>query len=67
MYGEIWAILLSVLIIIVAVLKSRMTTVSTLYCKKSEIADLLHDISDDAVIQISVGRNKYEHKRTRNY
>lgn len=67
MHGEIWALFLAVLIILVAVFKSLTTRVSTLYCKKSEILNLLEDISEDTVVQISVGRNIYEHKRTRNH
>ena len=58
MYGEIFALLLSIAIIFVTLIKAHTSQVCTHYCRKSEIPDLLKDLSDDTVIQILV-RKEY--------
>lgn len=62
MYGIIISLLIVVLMMFFIIAKAYTAGIHTLYCKKSEIYDVLENVPDDCVIQILIGGNSYELK-----
>lgn len=61
MYGALLALMISLLMIAMIIFKGRKEYPYALWCKKSELASIIDTLSDDAVIEIRIGRNSYEH------
>ena len=63
MFCTVISLLAVMVMTFLIILKARAANSFILRCEKSEIMQLLDDIPDDAVIEIWIGGNSYEHKR----
>lgn len=61
MYGAIFALLITVLMISMVIFKGHRAGGYAILCRKSDLASVIDTLSDDAIIQIWIGRNSYEH------
>lgn len=62
MFGAVFALLITLVMIFLVVLKGRRFDGHTFFCRKSELVSIIDTISEDSVIQIWIGRNSYEHE-----
>lgn len=61
MYGAIFALIITVMMISLIIFKAHTQGAYPLLCKKSELASIIDTLSDDTTIQIWIGRSLYEH------
>lgn len=67
MYGAIFALIISLMMIVFVIYKGNFCGGRCYICKKSEMEYLLDIIPDDCIIEIWIGRNTYDELGNRNY